>query len=84
MLARCGSRSRRAYENDGRVTALKVRLLADVGAPSALCGWGMANVAAFLIPAVYKIADVRVERITVITNKCPWNAYRAYGKEARC
>jgi carbon-monoxide dehydrogenase large subunit len=70
------------YEKDGRVTALKVRLLADVGAPSALCGWGMANVAAFLIPAVYKIADVRVERITVITNKCPWNAYRAYGKEA--
>ena len=70
------------YEKDGRVTALKVRLIADVGAPSALCGWGMANVAAFLIPAVYKIADVRVERITVVTNKCPWNAYRAYGKEA--
>ena len=70
------------YEKDGRVTALKVRLLADVGAPSALCGWGMANVAAFLIPAVYKIPDVKVERITVVTNKCPWNAYRAYGKEA--
>jgi aerobic carbon-monoxide dehydrogenase large subunit len=70
------------YEKDGRVSALKVRLLADVGAPSALCGWGMANVAAFLIPAVYKIADVRVERLSVVTNKCPWNAYRAYGKEA--
>ena len=52
------------------------------GAPSALCGWGMANVAAFFIPAVYKISDVRVERLTVVTNKCPWNAYRAYGKEA--
>jgi len=70
------------YEKDGRVTALKVRLLADVGAPSALCGWGMANVAAFLIPAVYKIPDVKVERLSVVTNKCPWNAYRAYGKEA--
>jgi aerobic carbon-monoxide dehydrogenase large subunit len=70
------------YEKDGRVSALKVRLLADVGAPSALCGWGMANVAAFLIPAVYKIHDVKVERLTVVTNKCPWNAYRAYGKEA--
>jgi carbon-monoxide dehydrogenase large subunit len=72
------------YEADGRVTALKVRLIADVGAPSALCGWGMANVAAFLIPAVYKINDVSVERISVVTNKCPWNAYRAYGKEAAC
>ncbi len=71
-----------AYEPDGRVTALKVRLIADIGAPSALCGWGMANVAAFLIPAAYKIEHVSVERISVVTNKCPWNAYRAYGKEA--
>lgn len=72
------------YEPDGRVTALDVRLIADVGAPSALCGWGMGNVAAFLIPGVYKIDDVRVERVTLVTNKCPWNAYRAYGKEAAC
>ncbi|MGE0518524.1 MAG: xanthine dehydrogenase family protein molybdopterin-binding subunit [Candidatus Binatia bacterium] len=72
------------YEADGRVTALTVRLIADVGAPSALCGWGMANVAAFLIPGVYKINDVRVDRVSVVTNKCPWNAYRAYGKEAAC
>jgi aerobic carbon-monoxide dehydrogenase large subunit len=72
------------YESDGRVTALKVRLLADVGAPSALCGWGMGNVAAFLIPGVYKIPNVQIERVTIVTNKCPWNAYRAYGKEAAC
>ena len=72
------------YESDGKITALTVRLLADVGAPSALCGWGMANVAAFLIPGMYKISDVRVDRVSVVTNKCPWNAYRAYGKEAAC
>jgi aerobic carbon-monoxide dehydrogenase large subunit len=72
------------YEADGRVTALKVRLVADLGAPSALCGWGMAHVAAFLIPGMYKINDVSVERLSVVTNKCPWNAYRAYGKEAAC
>ncbi len=72
------------YEPDGRVVALKVRLVADLGAPSALCGWGMANVAAFLIPAMYKVNDVSVERLSVVTNKCPWNAYRAYGKEAAC
>ena len=72
------------YEDDGRVTALKVRLIADLGGPSALCGWGMAHVAAFLIPGMYKINDVSVERLSVVTNKCPWNAYRAYGKEAAC
>ena len=72
------------YEPDGQVTALKVRLVADLGAPSALCGWGMANVAAFLIPGMYQLYDVEVERLSVVTNKCPWNAYRAYGKEAAC
>ncbi len=72
------------YEPDGRVVALKVRLVADLGAPSALCGWGMASVAAFVIPGVYKIPDVHIERFSVTTNKCPWNAYRAYGKEASC
>ncbi len=72
------------YEADGRVTGLKVRLIADLGAPSALCGWGMAHVAAFLIPGMYRIDDVSVERLSVVTTKCPWDAYRAYGKEAAC
>lgn len=70
------------YEKDGQVTALHVKILADVGAPSALAGWGMSNVTAFCLPTVYEIPDCRVELSTVVTNKCPWNAYRGYGKEA--
>jgi carbon-monoxide dehydrogenase large subunit len=70
------------YMNDGRVVALDVKILADVGAPSSLCGWGMSNVTAFCLPTVYEIPDCRVQLASVVTNKCPWNAYRGYGKEA--
>lgn len=70
------------YKRDGQVTALKVKILADIGAPSALCGWGMSNVTAFCLPTVYEVPDCQVELSSVVTNKCPWNAYRGYGKEA--
>jgi len=71
-----------AYEADGLVTALKVRYVADVGAPSGLAGWGQSYVTGFAIPTVYKIRDTDVEVIAVATNKCPWNAYRGFGKES--
>ena len=70
-----------AYRRDGTVTALRVRVIADVGAPCALCGWGMSFLTAFCIPTAYKIPNTDVELFSVATNKCPWNAYRGYGKE---
>ncbi len=70
------------YRRDGRVTALTVRLIADVGAPAAFCGWAMSYVSAYCLPTAYKIDDCRIELFTVATNKCPWNGYRAFGKEA--
>jgi aerobic carbon-monoxide dehydrogenase large subunit len=71
-----------AYQPDGRVTALDVRIVADVGVPATFCGWAMSYVTAYCVPAAYKIPDCRVEVFTVVTNKCPWNGYRAFGKEA--
>lgn len=71
-----------AYAPDGQVTALKVRYVADVGAPSALCGWGQSYVTGFALPTCYKIRDTDVEVIAVTTNKCAWNAYRGFGKES--
>ncbi|MGD9765093.1 MAG: xanthine dehydrogenase family protein molybdopterin-binding subunit [Candidatus Binatia bacterium] len=70
------------YRKDGRVTGLTVRLVADVGAPASFCGWAMSYVSAYCIPTAYKIDDCRIELFTVATNKCPWNGYRAFGKEA--
>ena len=71
-----------AFEPDGHVTALQVRYVADVGAPSALCGWGQSYVTGFALPTCYKIRDTDVEVIAVTTNKCAWNAYRGFGKES--
>src|SRR6266581_4176691 len=38
--------------------------------------------AVFCLKKKNKIPDCRVEVFTVVTNKCPWNGYRAFGKEA--
>lgn len=70
-----------AYRKDGTVTGLRVRIVADVGAPAALAGWEMSLVTTFCIPTVYRIPNCHIELFPVATNKCPWNAYRGYGKE---
>jgi carbon-monoxide dehydrogenase large subunit len=72
-----------AFRADGRVTGLKIRTIADVGAPTALLGWGQSFVTAYSLPGVYDIPDIRVQLVVVVTNKCPWNAYRGFGKDAQ-
>jgi carbon-monoxide dehydrogenase large subunit len=71
-----------AYRSDGTVTGIRLRVIADVGAPSALCGWGMSFVTWYCLPCVYKIPNSETHLRSVVTNKCPWNAYRGYGKDA--
>jgi aerobic carbon-monoxide dehydrogenase large subunit len=70
------------YTPDGTITSIEVDIVADVGAPTALLGWGMAFSASGLIPGPYRIENVRVSLVAVVTNKCPWNAYRGFGKDA--
>ena len=50
-----------ACDSDGRVSGLRVRTIADVGAPTALLGWGQSFVTAYSLPGVYDIPNVRVE-----------------------
>lgn len=71
-----------AYKNDGQVVALKLQVTADIGAPAAFCGWGMSFVSWYCLPGTYKISNVRMQLTSVVTNKCPWNSYRGYGKDA--
>jgi len=72
-----------AFRSDGRVTGMKIHTISDVGAPTALPGWGQSWVTAYSLPGVYDIPDMRVQLDCVVTNKCPWNAYRGYGKDAQ-
>jgi len=71
-----------AFRHDGTVTGLRVEVVADVGAPTAFLGWGMAFVTAFTLPTCYRIANARIRLRVVVTNKCPWTAYRGFGKDA--
>ncbi|RIL04934.1 MAG: hypothetical protein DCC71_12275 [Proteobacteria bacterium] len=70
------------YKNDGAISGLRVRVVADVGAPRATYGWAQSFVTAYSTPTGYKVPDCRVDLRTVVTNKCPWQGYRAFGKEA--
>jgi aerobic carbon-monoxide dehydrogenase large subunit len=71
-----------AFKRDGTVTGIRLRVVADVGAPCAMCGWGMSFVTWYCLPTVYRIKNVSMQLFSVVTNKCPWNSYRGYGKDA--
>jgi carbon-monoxide dehydrogenase large subunit len=70
-----------AVAADGLVTAMRVGIVADVGAPTAFLGWGMSMVTMFSLPTVYRVPAVSVELSSVVTNKCPWTPYRGFGKD---
>ncbi|MEM3095683.1 MAG: xanthine dehydrogenase family protein molybdopterin-binding subunit [Nitrososphaerota archaeon] len=73
-----------AFNRDGRILGMKVKVIADVGALFPTPGWGMPIVTTIHLPTVYKIENYRVELLEVVTNKNPLNAYRGYGKECSC
>jgi carbon-monoxide dehydrogenase large subunit len=67
---------------EGVVTGLDIDVMADVGAPTALLGWGMSFVTAYCLPTVYRVPNNHIKLTVVVTNKTPWNAYRGFGKDA--
>ncbi len=71
-----------AFDDEGVVSAIDIRVIADVGAPTALLGWGQSFVTAYCLPTCYKIPNARIQLEVVVTNKCPWNAYRGFGKDS--
>lgn len=71
-----------AVEADGRITALRDRIIANVGAPYATPGWGMVGLTASTLPCAYAIPHIEISYTLAVTNKGPWTASRGYGKEA--
>ena len=69
-----------AAEKDGSVTALKVELLADLGAYVALVGGGVPVLGAFMYNAIYKFPAYHFAVQTVLTNKTWTDAYRGAGR----
>ena len=69
-----------AATKDGRVTGLKVELIADLGAYVALVGGGIPLLGAFMYNAIYKFPSYRFDCQTVFTNKTFTDAYRGAGR----
>ena len=71
-----------AFDDNGKILALRDHFLTNIGALSATPGWGMSRLTALTFPGGYKIPATDIQVSVVVTNKSPWNASRGYGKEA--
>jgi carbon-monoxide dehydrogenase large subunit len=71
-----------AFDSDGRILAVRNRVIANIGALGSMAGWGMAFVAGMAFPGPYRVKNYDVETLAVVTNKAPWNGARGYGKES--
>jgi len=69
-----------AVARDGTITALRCRILADLGAYHQLLTPVIPTLTGLLILGAYKIPAVEVEYIGVFTNKMATDAYRGAGR----
>jgi carbon-monoxide dehydrogenase large subunit len=69
-----------AADADGRVTAVRVRLLADMGAYLQLVTPGIPLLGAFLYHGAYDVPAYSFSCTGVFTNKTPTDAYRGAGR----
>ena len=69
-----------AADADGKITAVKVKLLADMGAYLQLVTPGIPLLGAFLYHGVYDVPSYHFECTGVFTNRTPTDAYRGAGR----
>ncbi|WP_432477543.1 xanthine dehydrogenase family protein molybdopterin-binding subunit [Nocardioides sp. GXQ0305] len=69
-----------AATKEGRVTGLKVDLLADMGAYAALVGTGVPVLGAWMFNSIYKFDAYQFNLTPVYTNKTWVDAYRGAGR----
>ena len=69
-----------AFQNDGRLLALKVRSIADLGAFLSWVTAMVPNGTSYLLSGPYQVKAVDSEVVGVFTNKVPTAAYRGAGR----
>ena len=69
-----------AADGEGKVLAVKMRLIADIGAYEMVLTAAIPTLVAFMISGVYEIPVVRCDLTEVFTNKMPTDAYRGAGR----
>jgi carbon-monoxide dehydrogenase large subunit len=69
-----------AGKNDGRVTGLKIKLIADIGAYNMILTAAIPTLTMLMLNGTYDIPAIRAELTEVFTNKMPTDAYRGAGR----
>ncbi len=69
-----------AATKEGRVLALKMRIIADIGAYNTLLTAGIPTLTMLMASSVYAFPAIRAELTEVFTNKTPTDAYRGAGR----
>ncbi len=64
---------------DGRLTAIKAKIIGDVGAHLHTKGSGPIGVTAENLVGCYDVTAYAVEAYSVVTNKVPFGSYRGFG-----
>jgi carbon-monoxide dehydrogenase large subunit len=69
-----------AFRQDGVMLGLRDRIVTDMGAYVRALGFVNASLAAASVPGPYRIRDVQIDSVAVVTNKSPVSAYRGAGQ----
>lgn len=67
-------------KNDGKVTGLKIRMIADIGAYNMILTAAIPTLTMLMLNGTYDIPAIRAELTEVFTNKMPTDAYRGAGR----
>lgn len=71
-----------AFDSEGKILAMRDRIVGNVGALASWGGWSMIYPAGMIFPGPYKVANYDIESVAVVSNKAPWAGARGYGKES--
>jgi aerobic carbon-monoxide dehydrogenase large subunit len=67
-------------KNDGTVTGLRIKLIADIGAYNMILTAAIPTLTMLMLNGTYNIPAIRAELTEVFTNKMPTDAYRGAGR----
>ena len=69
-----------AAQNDGAITGLRVKIIADIGAYQTLFGAAIPTFTQAMLSGVYTVPAIRADLTDVFANKTPTDAYRGAGR----
>jgi carbon-monoxide dehydrogenase large subunit len=69
-----------ALRRDGTILGLRDRIVTDMGAYVRALGFVNPSLAAASVPGPYRISNIQIDSVAVVTNKSPQSPYRGAGQ----